>query len=203
MAAVGKSRITDGRIVNSQRGPGRFSQGFTLIEILAVVIIIGLISSIVALALDDRGSEDGPTKEAASLRQALDFVSEMATLNGEIVGMFVEPKAVEGSLASQWCYHWQRNRNQQWEDLPKDTLSERCMSETIQMDLVVEGKLLAYDPNLEKQPPVLVWSPSGEATGLEITLYEKGKDTEKKVITVDMMGAIHGPEKEEDERDKH
>ncbi|HWV14133.1 MAG TPA: GspH/FimT family pseudopilin [Cellvibrio sp.] len=184
--------------MNSQRVPGRFSQGFTLIEILAVVIIIGLIISIVALSVNSPEDENNPNKEAQKLRQELDFVSELAVLNGEIVGLFVEPKEIEDSSATQWCYHWQRFRSEQWEDLPKDTLSEHCMSETIQMDLEVEGKLLAYDPDLETQPPVLVWSPSGEATGITITLFTKGVNSERKVIDVDLMGVITGPEKEEE-----
>lgn len=179
--------------------PIRFSQGFTLIEILAVIIIIGLITSIVSLNVDQGDADTGSRKEAQTLRQALDYVSDLAVLNGEIVGMFVAPKEVEGSLAKQWCYHWQRFRSEQWVDLAKDTLSEHCMAETIQLDLLVEGKLVVYDPDLETQPPVLVWSPSGEATPIEITLYENGSSSEKKVIVVGMMGEIEGPEKEGDE----
>lgn len=188
--------------MNRQCNVNRFSQGFTLIEMLAVIVIIGLITGIVTLSVDQAESDSGPTKEAQMLRQAIDFVSDLAVLNGEIVGMFVEPKEVEGSVAKQWCYHWQRFRSGQWEDLPPDTLSEHCMSETIQMDLLVEGKLVAYDADLEVQPPVLVWSPSGEATPIEITLFENGSNAEKKVIVIDMMGEIHGPEKEGDESEK-
>lgn len=188
--------------MNRQCNVGRFSQGFTLIEILAVIVIIGLITSIVSLSVGGGEEDSDTTKEAQSLRQAIDFVSDLAVLNGEIVGLFVESKEVEGTVAKQWCYHWQRFRNQQWTDLPPDTLVEHCMPEIIQMDLVVEGKLVAYDPDLETQPPVLVWSPSGEATPLEITLYEKGSNTEKKVIEIDMMGQIRGPEKEGDGSEK-
>lgn len=180
----------------------RCSQGFTLIEILAVIIIIGLITSIVSLNVDQGEADNSSRKEAQALRQALDFVSDLAVLNGEIVGMFVAPQQVEGSAAKQWCYHWQRFRSEQWTDLPKDTLAEHCMAETVQLDLMVEGKLVIYDEDLEVQPPVLIWSPSGEATAIEITLYENGSSSEKKVITVGMMGEIEGPEKEDDERDK-
>lgn len=179
----------------------RCSQGFTLIEILAVIIIIGLITSIVSLNVDRGDDDTGPRKEAQTLRQALDFVSDFSVLNGEIVGMFVEPKTVEGSLGRQWCYHWQRFRSERWEDMPKDTLSEHCMAETIQLDLLVEGKLVLYDEDLEVQPPVLVWSPSGESTPIEITLYENGSSSEKKVIVVGMMGEIAGPEKDDPEEE--
>lgn len=180
--------------------PIRRSQGFTLIEILAVVIIIGLVTSIVSLSVDQADPDTGARKEALALRQALDFVSDLAVLNGEIVGLFVEPKEVEGSPLKQWCYHWQRFREEQWVDLPPDTLDEHCLAENIQLDLVVEGKLLVYDEDLEVQPPVLVWAPSGEATPIEITLYENGSNSsEKKVIVVGMMGEIEGPEKEGDD----
>ena len=176
------------------------NQGFTLIEILAVVIIIGLIASAIALSLGDKKVESVTRKEAQAFLQAVDFVSEQAVFNGEIIGMFVQPKDSEDSLAKKWCYHWQRFRDERWQDLPDDTLSEHCMPDNMQWDMVVEGKIYAYEPELETQPPVFVWSPSGESTPIEMSIFENGSNAEAQHIEITMMGEIHWRNQEEEEK---
>ena len=179
-------------------------QGFTLIEILVVVFIIGLTAGMVALTVGDRKSETGAPKEAALLVQAVDFVSEYATLNGEVVALFIQPKEASDSLGKQWCYHWKRLREGGWTDLPEDTLDEHCMDESVQWDLTVEGHVWTYDEDLEVQPPVLVFSPSGESTEVEMAIFESGDADNTQRIEIDLMGTIHWLNQEEDEkRDGH
>jgi len=171
--------------VNSSRSIAR-QQGFTLIEILVVVFIIGLTAGMVALSVGDRKNETGAPKEAALLIQAMDFVSEYAALNGEMVGLFIQPKESSDSLTKQWCYHWQRLREGGWTDLPEDTLSEHCMEEALQWDLVVEGHVWAYEPDLEVQPPVVVFSPSGESTEAEMAIFTPGESDSAQRIEIDL-----------------
>lgn len=175
-------------------------RGFTLIEILAVVIIIGLLTSIIAVSLGGSDGESNTRKEAQNLIKAIEFVSEQSVFNGDIIGMFVMPKDSEDSSAKKWCYNWKRFRDESWQDLPEDTLTEHCMPYNMQWDLVVEGKFYAYDDNLEIQPPVLVWSPSGEATPIEMTIFENGSNSEKQRIEIDMMGGIRWLNKEEEDK---
>ena len=187
---------------------GARSQGFTLIEIIAVIVIIGLMASIIAVSMNNRGGASATRTEAQLFLQAVDFVSEQSVLNGEIMGMFVEFKDSEDSSAKQWCYHWQRFRDGEWRDLPEDTLSEHCLPEDMQWDMSIEGHLFAYEPELEIQPPALVWSPSGESTPIEMKFFESGiratnDKSEVQHIEIDMMGNSHWLEQEEeDERNK-
>lgn len=192
--------------MRSLRSIARASRGFTMIEILAVVIIIGMAVSIVALSMNETKGESVTRKEAQALIQAIEFVSEQAVFGGEIIGMFVESKNVEDSQAKQWCYHWKRFRDESWQDLPAESLDERCMPENMQWDMVIEGHTYTYDPELEKQDPVLVWSPSGEATPIEMKIYENatsvdsGSKSEAQRIEIDMMGGIHWLNKEEEDK---
>ena len=193
-------------MVNQRHQINRLQQGFTLIEILAVVIIIGLIASIVTVALGDSNSDSDTRKEAQSLVQALEFVGEQAVLNGEIIAMFVELKDAENVPAQQWCYHWKRFLDQSWQDLPENTLSEHCIPVNVQLDMTIEDKFYVYDDTLEAQLPVLVFSPSGEATGVEIKIYQNAAASkgvggaEPQHIDVDVMGDLHWRNKEEEDK---
>lgn len=175
----------------------RSIRGFTLVEIMIVVFIIGMTASLIALSIGDKKTEKGPYKEAQTLMQTIDFVGEYAALNDEILGMFITPREAEDSLGKRWCYSWKRMRDNVWGSMPEDTLSEHCMEDTVQWELVIEGQMYVYDPDLEIQPPVLVFSPSGEATPVEMGMFEEGTTTtEAQHIEIDMMGNSRWPEQE-------
>ncbi len=178
-------------------------QGFTLIEILVVVFIIGLTAGVVALSMGDRKDETGPKKETQVLIQAIDFAGEYAALNNELVGLFVSTKeAEEAPGQTQWCYSWQRLRDNAWVDFSEGVLVEHCMDPSLQWDLVIEGKVYEYDPDLEKHPPLLVFSYSGETTPAEMAIYEQDKSTEAQHLELDMMGNRHWRNQEEENKNR-
>lgn len=171
--------------------------GFTLIEIMIVVFIIGLMAAVISLSMGEDKSKAAPRVEAQTLMQAIGFAGEYAALNGEVVAMFITPHESSDSLGKYWCYHWQRYRDNGWVNLPQDSLTEHCMTENLQWELVIEGHLYVYDPDLEIQPPVIVFSPSGEATPAEMALFEQGAAGEPQHIEIDLMGNTHWREEEE------
>lgn len=168
---------------------------------MIVVFIIGLMASVITLSIGEDKSKAPPRVEAQTLMQAVDFVSEYAALNSEVVGMFITPRESSDSLGKYWCYNWQRYRDNGWVKLPEDSLSEHCLPVNLQWELVIEGHLYVYDPDLEIHPPVLVFSPSGEATPVEMALFEQGTATgapaEAQHIEIDMMGSTHWREQDE------
>lgn len=183
-----------------QRGSVQRSvRGFTLIEIMIVVFIIGLMAGAIALSIGEDKSKAAPREEAQALMQAIGFVSEYATLNSEVVAMFITPRETSDSHGKYWCYYWQRYMGNGWGRLPEDSLSEHCMPVGLQWELVIEGHLYVYDPDLEIQPPVLMFSPSGEATPVEMAVFESGSGpaAEAQHIEIDMMGNSHWREEEE------
>ncbi|RYY03869.1 MAG: type II secretion system protein [Gammaproteobacteria bacterium] len=178
----------------------RSMQGFTLIEIMIVALIIGMTASLIAISIGDNKADKAPKTEAEAFVHAVDFVSEYAALNGEVIGMFAVPKNTEDSLGKKWCYDWKRNRANEWVALPEDSLVEHCMAESVQWEMVIEGHVYVYDPDLEIQPPTLVFSPSGETTAVEMSMFEEGTtNTETQHIQIDLMGGICWPEGEKDQ----
>jgi len=175
-------------------------QGFTLIEILIVVFIIGLTASVISLSMGDDKKDSPAYQETRTLLQAIDFVSEYSALNGEVIAMFVSQKESEDELNDHWCYSWKRFRDNTWSELPDDTLPEHCLPSTLVWEMVIEGRIYVYDPDLEIQPPVLVFSPSGEATPMEMALFESVASEDAQHIEIDMMGNSRWVEQDEAER---
>jgi general secretion pathway protein H len=176
-------------------------QGFTLIEILIVVFIIGLTASVISLSIGDDKKDGAPYQEARTLLQTIDFVSEYTALNGEVIAMFVTQKESEDALNKRWCYSWKRLRDNNWSELPDDTLTEHCLLDTVLWELVIEGRIYAYDPDIEIQPPVLIFSPSGEATPVEMALFESATNEGTQHIEIDMMGNSRWLEQDKAELD--
>jgi len=176
-------------------------QGFTLIEILIVVLFIGLISGVIALTLGDKKSESAPRTEAQLLMQTMGFAAEYAVLNGELMALFIFQRDAENTLGPQWCYRWKRQRDNLWDALPDDALPEHCMAEGVQWDLSIEGKPYSYDPSLEHQPPILLFSPSGETTAAEMAIFEQGATVEAQHIDLDLMGNSHWRNEDEATKD--
>lgn len=178
-------------------------QGFTLIEILIVVFIIGLTASVISLSMSDDKKDSAPYQEASKLLQSIAFVSEYSALNGDVIAMFVNQRQSEDALNKQWCYSWKRFRDNNWGELPGEILPEHCLADTLVWELVIEGHIYAYDPDVEIQPPVLVFSPSGEATPVEMALFESaasGSSTNNaQHIEIDMMGISRWLEQDEAE----
>ena len=182
------------------RNVGRI-QGFTLIEILVVVFIIGLAASLISLSIGDDKTDSAPYQAARSLLQTIDFVSEYSALNGEVIAMFVTQKESDDALKKRWCYSWKRLRDNYWGNLPDDMLTEHCLPDSMLWELQIEGRIYAYDPDIEIQPPVLIFSPSGEATPVEMALFESATNEGTQHIEIDMMGNTRWLEQDKAELD--
>lgn len=180
----------------------QFSRGFTLLEILVVVFIIGLSVATIAISIGENKADSPAYKEAQTFMDQALFIGEFADLNGEVLALFVFPKEDESTGFKQWCYNWKRYRDNDWQVLPEDTLPEHCVVAEVQWDLVIEGKPFVYDPDLERQPPVVVFASSGETTPVEMAFMEKGLGEKAQRIELDMMGNLHWINKEEEEKNE-
>jgi general secretion pathway protein H len=178
------------------RNLGR-AQGFTLIEILVVVFIIGLTAGLISLSVGNDKKDSLPYQETQLLLQKIAFVSEYAALNGEVIAMFAREEAADGELEKRWCYNWQRLRDNSWGGLPDDILPEHCLPFGLSWEMEVEGRLYMYDPDLEIHPPVLLFSPSGESTAVAMTLFESAGSSDAQHIEIDMMGNSRWLEEDE------
>ena len=133
------------------------AQGFTLLEVLVVIFIIALSTSlaVVTLGRDDQSQVD---QQARQLLEDFTFARDLALNQHRLVGW--HPSA-EG------YYFSQRDSRGQWQKYTSRGLPERHWASGIQLKESPQG-LDALDS--ENSPPALVFFPSGEVTPANLTL---------------------------------
>lgn len=176
-------------------------RGFTLIEILVVMTIIGVLMTAVAVNLDlgEQEPESLLETEIQRLYELSRLAEDQAIISGEPVGLTFIPPDEEG----HWQYRWRRYRGDQWLET-QAPLSNQELPEILELSLNVEGQdvqvgeLLQQweeaererQQRLERQralsqgadpaeqaaqemPPLIVFYPGGEVTPFLLTLYDK------------------------------
>ena len=178
--------LVDNKVVKHRQG------GFTLLEIMVVILILGFALGVVSLSV---GGDDGASaahKEAEDFMLTANFVAEQTVLNSQIIGLFFEPRNAADSIDVQWCYRWQQRRDNTWQEI--SSLPEHCLPTILQVEMIVEDEPYEHDPDLTPTPPVLVFYPSGESTPFELAIFEsQGGFTEEETIQrieVDMMSDV-------------
>jgi general secretion pathway protein H len=175
----------------------RQARGFTLIEILVVVIIIATISSMALLSMNLIGDDRELDTERKRLATLLGVAQDEAVMQGREFGLEVLRagyRFVEfDPLTSQWS-----------EILGDDLYRLRQLPEGMELELYVEDKriLLDADPKVFETPkeneismevddymPHLLLFSSGEMTAYEIRLRRDANDQEL-VMRGDILGDI-------------
>lgn len=133
-------------------------QGFTLLELLTVMFIIGIIVSFAGLSVGQNTSRL-VQDEAERLHGLIRLASEEAVLQGR-------------ELALQFntdSYGFLFLRGEEWQPMTDDAmLRERPLPEVVRLELLLEGVAVALDN--EENPPRIIILSSGELTPFELSL---------------------------------
>lgn len=150
----------------------RRATGFTLLEILVVMFIVGIIVGFAVLSADGRAGEDRLQHEAERLKALLDIAAEDAIVYGVEIGLDLTPDG----------YRFLRLADQGWQvfDRSDHPLRPRQLDPGMQLDLIRENEDRARIPSNAKNNkgeqkedglrPELLFLSSGEITPFELEL---------------------------------
>lgn len=158
------------------RFPPAPGQGFTLLEMMVVLVIIGTVLGLAVLTLPARVGGDPLGEEARRLEQVLRLARDEAMVRGTLLGLRVEPDR----------YGFREWRAGVWEALAADPLlGPRQLPEDLRLTLEVEGQGIADGGVAQRTPgdpavplPQVLIAASGELTGFELMISALGRGDE-------------------------
>ncbi|MGQ0587865.1 MAG: type II secretion system minor pseudopilin GspH [Gammaproteobacteria bacterium] len=148
----------------AQRGISLRAGGFTLIEILVVVVIIGVMATLAVLSIGSRTLDDRMALEARRLHELLALAADEAVLQGIELGFVQTADGYEFLVLKDG--HWAALEN-------PGPLRRRAVNEPFYLQLQIDGRRVAPvasgDSKAEPVPQVILLS-SGDATEFVLDL---------------------------------
>jgi len=165
------------------------SKGFTLVEILVVVVIMAVVVSLAVLSIGTTGRDTQLDEESRRIEGLVGLLHERALLEGRDFGLRIEPAAYEfvvyDSRRDRWMTFDQEHEFRH-RDLPKG------VSFQLELDShVVVIKPLDRNLTGDSAPPApqLAIAASGEGTPFRLTLLRDGTAS-RASVDGDALGKI-------------
>ena len=180
------------------------SRGFTLVEILVVVVIIAVITVGAVLAVGSLGQDRELEKETERLVGLLNYAKEQAELQTREFGLEVTTNSYNFLAFDP--------RRGLWTDIQEDdVLRLRTLPSGLALGLVVEGRTVRVDKpklkdksklkdeDLAKRVPDLMIFSNGDLTSFELSVARDGTER-KATLIADEQGEIKVADNEDKKR---
>ncbi len=155
--------------------------GFTLIEIMVVIVIISVILSFAMLSVGDGGQARKLEQESQRLASLLTLASQEAIMQSKEMGISF----------NQNGYSFYVLREHKWQILTvrNDIFRSRILPLGMQVEIHVEGEPIVLDKEANNTPQLLLLS-SGEFTPFTVTFIAESDITLRYQLTGTVTGAI-------------
>ncbi|MGH8209214.1 MAG: type II secretion system minor pseudopilin GspH [Steroidobacteraceae bacterium] len=173
---------------NRRRYAARAVGGFTLIEILVVVVIIGVLSAGLLLSITLTGRDRDLEKEGDRLLALLNYAREQSELQTREYGLIFQDDSYEFVSYDVHRGVWRSV----FED---DALALRKLPYGLDVKLIVEARPVVLKKPTDakdKTPQVMIFS-SGDLTSFEVTLEREGGVRSITIVQDDKGNIIEKP----------
>ncbi|HMI73577.1 MAG TPA: type II secretion system minor pseudopilin GspH [Steroidobacteraceae bacterium] len=164
------------------------SKGFTLVEILVVIVIMAVVISITVLSVSSTGRDSQLDEESRRIEGLIGLLHERALLEGRDFGLRIEPAAYEFVVYDPRRDRWMmldQEREFRHRDLPKGiTFQLQLDSHTVVIKPIDRNLASGDQPN-----PQLAIAASGEGTPFRLTLQRDATQA-KASVDGDALGKI-------------
>ena len=165
------------------------SKGFTLVEILVVVVIMAIVISLAILSIGTTGRDTQLDEESRRIEGLVSLLHERALLEGRDFGVRIEPAAYEFVVYEP--------RRDLWMTLDQEhEFRHRDLPKGLRFQLELDSQIVvikSIDRNLaskEAPPgPQVAIAASGEGTPFRLTLLRDGT-TAKAGVIGDALGKV-------------
>lgn len=179
------------------------ARGFSLLELLVVLVVVGVVMGGVTIAINQGGPEKELNDIVEKFTAYADYASEMAVITGKPIGLLLEPPGwQENPLEAGWRYRWQMMTLEGWQDYAD--LPAMDLPKYINLYVTVEGDLWEWEDAPEVRLPIIAFYPGGDATIFEIEFALEGMDMDVDLnastsehVTLDDWGRVIWKEKAE------
>jgi general secretion pathway protein H len=158
------------------RGRKQLHSGFTLLELLVVLVVVGIMVSMAVLSFGVLGRDRQAEEEARRFWTVLQQAREEAELQTEDIGIFMS--------ATSYEYLRFDSRKNLWEVISYDELfAPRDLPEGLRFRMRLESREVVLKPDLpdrsdkdenEKYPPHVMVLSSGEVMPFELEIEREG-----------------------------
>jgi general secretion pathway protein H len=165
------------------------SKGFTLVEILVVVVIMAIVISLAVLSIGTTGRDSQLDEESRRIEGLVGLLHERALLEGRDFGLRIEPAAYEFVV-----YDARRDR---WATLDQEhEFRHRDLPKGLSFQLELDSQIVVIKPmdrklssNTAPPAPQLAIAASGEGTPFHLTLLRDGTPS-RASVDGDALGKI-------------
>jgi len=143
-----------------QAKKSRPTQGFTLLEIMIVVVTISILSSYIMLSLQDKDKGIQFKNEAKRLNHIIALAREEAILNSEILGLRFRKN----------CYGFMLRKNNEWKAFNDRVFGPHEIPPGIEFQLLISDVITPLPLDVPPKSPQVTILPSGELSPFELNI---------------------------------
>ncbi|MEE3642703.1 type II secretion system minor pseudopilin GspH [Brenneria sp. L3_3C_1] len=198
-SATGMSALNNNSAARDERtmrhpASGR-QRGFTLLEMMLVVLLAGIAASLVAMAFPADRKSDGDW-QLARFQAQLDFAAETSQMNETVLGVrilpdgwqFLQLQRQTESASVGDAGRWQGFGWRPWQ--PYRVMPAGVLPDTVRLELLpAGGKHAAQTPAQDTGEPSILILPGGEITPFRL-LFVTGGRAASSWLEVDASGVV-------------